>query len=250
MQLNELLEQHSIEEISSKTKIDKKSLENLFALKFFNIRKARAVGFVSILEREYKVDISKLKSDVEAYYSEYQAKESVVVGIPREMPKRKNPKILLMGVATFVVFFSIFLFTQIDNKTFNNIKLLVDTQSIHEYLFDDNKTEPLKPTPVVIELGVDYDKFVEIVPIDKLWMGIIEVGSLKRDYFVIDKSYGLDISTKTWLVATSALNFSIKNSKGSKTFNDEEEHYFKKYKNDVKLQTQKAYFAQGGWDEW
>ena len=252
MQLNEILDKHTLEEIAKQTKIDKKSLENLFDLKFADIRKAKAMGFVSILEREYQVDLSKLKSEVLSFYKEHQAKESVVVGIPREMPKRKNPKMVLSVVAIFIVFTSIFLFTQIDKNTFKNVAIFVDTQTIKEYLFEDaNETDKtLKPTPESVEAEVDYNKFVEIIPLDRLWVGIIELGSLRRDYFVIDEAYGLDISTKSWLLATSALNFSIKNSKGKRVFTDEEEHYFKIDKKSIQLLTQKEYLSQGGWDEW
>jgi len=252
MHLNEILDKYTLDEIAKQTKIDKKSLENLFDLKFDNIRKAKAVGFVSILEREYQVDLSKLKSEVVSYYKEHKTNVSVVVGIPREMPKRKNPKMVLSVVATFIVLTSVFLFTQVDKNTFKNIGVLVDKQTIQEYLFDDtNQTDKIRNKNLESEkLAVDYHKFVEIIPVDKLWIGIIELGSLKRDYFVIDKSHRLDISTKSWLLATSALNFSIKNSKGKRVFNDEEEHYFKIDKKVIQLLTQKEYVAQGGWDEW
>jgi len=252
MQLNEILEKYTLEEIAKQTKIDKKSLENLFDLKFSDIRKAKALGFVSILEREYKVDLSKLKSEVLSYYKEHQAKESVVVGIPREMPKRKNPKMILSIVATFVVLASGFLFTQVDKNTLKNMIPLLDKQTIEEYLFEDDTLVTV--IPPLEEKSSDtlksYHNLVEIIPSDKLWIGIINTTTLKREYLIIDKAYTLDLSSSGWLVATSALGFTIINEKGRQSFDDEEEHYFKIDKKETQLLTQKEYLAQGGWNEW
>ncbi len=71
MQLNELLEQYSIKEISSKTRIAPENLEYLHGRDWDMMRKVQALGFINILEREYGVDLSDLRKECIEYYSEH-----------------------------------------------------------------------------------------------------------------------------------------------------------------------------------
>ena len=71
MQLNELLEQYSIKEISSKTRIAPENLEHLHGRDWDSMRKVQALGFINIIEREYGVDLSDLKKECLEYYSDH-----------------------------------------------------------------------------------------------------------------------------------------------------------------------------------
>ena len=71
MQLNELLEQYSIKEISSKTRIAPENLEHLHGRDWEMMRKVQALGFINILEREYGIDLSNLRKECLEYYSEH-----------------------------------------------------------------------------------------------------------------------------------------------------------------------------------
>ncbi len=71
MQLNELLEQYSIKEISSKTRIAPENLEYLHGRDWDMMRKVQALGFINILEREYGIDLSNLRKECLEYYSEH-----------------------------------------------------------------------------------------------------------------------------------------------------------------------------------
>ena len=71
MQLNELLEQYSIKEISTKTRIAPENLEYLHGRDWDMMRKVQALGFINILEREYGIELSDLRKECLAYYSEH-----------------------------------------------------------------------------------------------------------------------------------------------------------------------------------
>ena len=68
MQLNEILEENTIKSISQKTKISEENLENLLAANFDALKKIKALGFISILEREYNTDLSALKANQNCFY--------------------------------------------------------------------------------------------------------------------------------------------------------------------------------------
>jgi len=69
MQLHEIIEENTLEEISQKTRLSAENLEKIFARDFGAFRKVQAMGFISILEREYHADLSELRSECVAYFS-------------------------------------------------------------------------------------------------------------------------------------------------------------------------------------
>jgi len=92
MQLSELLEENSTKTISERTKISEENLEYLLNNDFAAIKKVKTLGFISILEREYGVDLSKLKEEALAYYDQHAANESVTIGLPIMEEKKGRPK--------------------------------------------------------------------------------------------------------------------------------------------------------------
>ena len=92
MQLSELLEENTTKTISERTKISEENLEYLLNNDFGAIKKVKTLGFISILEREYGVDLSKLKEEALAYYDQHAANESVTIGLPIMEEKKGRPK--------------------------------------------------------------------------------------------------------------------------------------------------------------
>ena len=99
MQLSDLLEENTIKTISDKTKISEENLEYLLENDFGAIRKVKTLGFISILEREYHIDLSKLREDVLTYYAQHNAVESVTIVLPIMEKKKGKTKWLLWLIA-------------------------------------------------------------------------------------------------------------------------------------------------------
>ena len=93
-------------------------------------------------------------------------------------------------------------------------------------------------------------KMVSIVPVSRLWFGVIDMATNKRDHFSISDAYELDASNKSWLVATSSAPFSLQEAEGTKEFNDAKEHYFRIDKNGIEILSKSAYVTLGGWAQW
>ena len=69
MQLNELISQYSLDTIFEKTKIPKEVLEKLSKKEFDKLKRVQVLGFIKIIEREFKVDLSELREEAEKYYA-------------------------------------------------------------------------------------------------------------------------------------------------------------------------------------
>ena len=118
MQLNEILEENSIKAIAKKTNISEENLEALFHGEFSLLKKVKTMGFISIVEREYKADLSDLRKQAQEYYASNREEDGIVLDAPIVERRGGKPKllvvvsILLLGVATW------YFVTQFDKEKF------------------------------------------------------------------------------------------------------------------------------------
>lgn len=143
MQLNEILEENTIKGISQKTKISEDNLENLLAANFDALKKIKTLGFISILEREYNADLSKLKEEALAFYSHEKEDHSITVGHPMDEEKRGKSKFFLLLVIALLAYASWYFFTQFDKKHLSELIPFIDDQKIENSVIEneDNKNE-------------------------------------------------------------------------------------------------------------
>jgi len=118
MQLNEIIEENTLPTISRKTRISVQNLEALLAKDWSRLKKVQALGFISILEREYHADLSGLRQECRAYFEAHSPAEDEGVslaasaGASIETGRQKPSKallvfvILLAAVAGWVLFVS------------------------------------------------------------------------------------------------------------------------------------------------
>ncbi|ADV47097.1 hypothetical protein [Nitratifractor salsuginis] len=71
MQLNDIIEENTLPTISRKTRISVENLQALIDRDWSRLQKVQALGFISILEREYHADLGKLREECRAYYEEH-----------------------------------------------------------------------------------------------------------------------------------------------------------------------------------
>ena len=94
-------------------------------------------------------------------------------------------------------------------------------------------------------------KSVSIVPMSRLWFGVVNMKTKQREHFSISDTYELDVSDNNkWLVATSSAPFSLHAFNATQEFNDAKEHYFKIDADGVEVLSKNEYIALGGWPQW
>jgi hypothetical protein len=76
MQLNEIIENYSIKEISDRTRIAVENIEYLAEREWGAMRKVQALGFINIIEREYGADLSDLRREATEYYSSHSSDDT------------------------------------------------------------------------------------------------------------------------------------------------------------------------------
>ncbi|MFC2057503.1 hypothetical protein ACFLR6_01045 [Campylobacterota bacterium] len=151
MQLNEILEENTIKGISQKTKISEDNLENLLAANFDALKKIKTLGFISILEREYKADLSALREEALAYYSEHIEDQAFSVGEPMEEEKKGKSKLFLVVVLALLGYASWYFFTQFDKKHLSGLIPFMDEQMVETVVIE---TEEKKKEITVEDLSI------------------------------------------------------------------------------------------------
>jgi len=121
MQLNEILEENSVKAISKRTNISDNNIEALLAGDFDKLKKVKTLGFISIIEREYKADLSALKEQALSHYAQYNDTESITLGFPVMEEKKGRSKVFLLFILILLGYASWYFFTQFDKKQLSEL---------------------------------------------------------------------------------------------------------------------------------
>lgn len=116
MQLKEILDENSLKSISQRTNISESNIEALDSEDFSQLKRVKTLGFISILEREYSVDLTELKEKAIGYYDEENLEESVTLGIPMPVEKRGRSKFFYLIVIILIGLASWYFLTKFDTE--------------------------------------------------------------------------------------------------------------------------------------
>jgi len=86
MQLSEMIDKSGVEQVSSITNISIDNLNNLAEENFEKLTRVKSLGFLLILEREYKddIDVADLRERVKEYFEEHKPADENVVMVSKD----------------------------------------------------------------------------------------------------------------------------------------------------------------------
>ena len=269
MQLNEILEENTIKGISQKTKISEDNLENLFISNFDRLPKIKALGFISIIEREYKADLKRLKEEALEFYSQHAEANGFSVRLPVDEDSRGKSKLFLIVVLALLGYASWYFFTQFDKKHLGRLIPFMDEQMVESFVGENQEQkkqisiEELRIENAVINdtkantqdmtpnaETVTEEENISIVPVGTLLFDLIDAETKEKEHVSIDQIYRLNVNTKSWLIATNSASFSLRVSDNIQVFDDGKEHYFKIEKNGIQTLSKDEYTQQSEWNQW
>ncbi len=118
----DFFEIYNIKDISKKTMISEFDLQILKNKEFDKINKSKGLGFIKIIEREYLVDLSKLKNELIAYLKEHNKIQNTEFFIAPP-PKKKNNKIVAIFLLLLIIVAGIFYMIHFKNEH----KIIINT---------------------------------------------------------------------------------------------------------------------------
>ena len=213
----EKLQDVGAHKIFETTHIAKKFVEDILNQKFSTMNKIQFAGFLSILEREYNIDLHELH---EAYLESQNAhnvdgKEPFIVSEQDDEQGAPTTKYgyAVVGLLVLGALFMLFkpslsvkddkisspvtvqespIKTELNNSTIEEAKLNLTT------LDETAVAQESKAKKEVIVEPVHTSKF-EVAPRSKLWIGIVDLETFKRSQKMSADSFELD-PDKEWLL--------------------------------------------------
>ncbi|MCK9491272.1 MAG: hypothetical protein M0Q24_04220 [Sulfurimonas sp.] len=216
------LKEIGAQKIHEKTHIARHHVQALLHESFEDMTKIQMQGFISILQREYGVDLSDFKAKVDEYYllntpEEDDSETRFFVSPTRK--KKYTFVYVLIAVAIFVVamFFTLenlaLSSEKTDNHSIDNSAIQNAQQSMSkseelevitkEDAEDDNATvaevEDTKEKEKIVESEVvEVVKSFKIKPNSELWIGYIDLSNYKKYQKLFSGELELD-PNKEWL---------------------------------------------------
>lgn len=271
MQIDEILEENSIPSIHKKTRISVENLTKIFARDFTGLKKVQAYGFLSILEREYNVDIGEIKAECEAYFGSLENSDEAIIAYP---PPAKNSYYLwiwlfLIGVLVAIGWYflresytSLIANSSSKEAFVAEVPALIDEDIVASLtpqatsnevedvsLADTNDTNESNVTNTQVadtDAGVD---FIHIIPAKKLWFGTVNLETKAVADKIANVPFEFDLAQE-WLVATSVAPFTMKSSTDEQNYSDTKSHYFHINKFGAKEITKDEFVSLGGPKKW
>lgn len=244
-----VLKELGAQKIHNDTHISKEHIQEILHETFDGLNAVQFTGFISILEREYNIDLSELKSQGLAYFGEKKpiSIEDQKIFIAPQKQKNNTTLYVLIGILVFIatVYYK---FSYVDSKTLSvetidNTKIDKVTENMRPVLEIKNSVIEIESNDIndtnnsenseqiVLEEKNSVEKKQEIrtlkvLPKNKVWVGYIEIETNKKYQKIFRKEHEID-TTKNWLLLFGAGNIKLEVNGEIKKYASEQNMRFK-----------------------
>lgn len=144
MQLNDLVKEFTMRDIEQKTNISERVISKLLEKDFATLKKPQALGAISIIEREYAVDLGPLRQECIAYFQNSdQENEGITVIKPIDKEGHFFSKFLSLLLLAALVYGAWYFFVAYYKQRINPMDPHSEASFI-EVILPGNDTDPQK----------------------------------------------------------------------------------------------------------
>lgn len=198
------------QKIYEKTHIPAEHVQAVLHESYDRLNKVQFVGFISILEREYGLDLSAVKLKGIAHFDEEKKELEESIFIQTKPKKHHNALYIIIAVIVFLVFLFVFYNDSKEaakpviqeNEIIQKVKEKVVEEVNDTEIQEDNETlgvsEVLEQNSSAAEEPAIEKSFV-IKTKTKLWIGYIELETNQKNQTMVSDEFSLDPNTD-WLI--------------------------------------------------
>ncbi|HEX5624360.1 MAG TPA: hypothetical protein VFX57_07975 [Sulfuricurvum sp.] len=234
--------------IHEQTHIARHKLESMLNKSFGELTRVQFMGFVSILEREYGIDLSTLRDEYNQYIEVnpdlLMAKESVVL----QAQSRSRQKWVIGGIIAIGLLIALASMMQgrlTSAPQEEVMKLSSATVEVVDQNSDQNSSAEINMTAAAaaVEMNATGAKYehnvtmeadpaamtlgngVTIKPLSKVWIGMMDLATGEKTQKITKDPIALD-SSKSWLLIFGHGRLEITTSEGKKTLKERNTVWF------------------------
>lgn len=264
------------EKIHERTHISRDKVELVLNKSYAQIGRVQFMGYISILEREYDIDLSGIKEEYTTFCQSNPGmlapKQSVIL----QATSNTKPKWIAAGAVLIIVLMAGGYFLQgkmsaepseeVMNLTTSAVQVAEknDTEVVEtnetNVTAPDVKSEtnqsvaavaqPLPATQLTsVSSALATSQGTAIIPKYKVWYGMIDLSTGKKVQNITGDPIVID-PTKTWLIVLGHGRVELASPEGKKLLNDKNTVHFICEKGILKQITQQEFITQNGGKNW
>lgn len=265
----EELQSLGAEIIHERTHISRDKIELVLTKSYGEINKIQFMGFLSILEREYSLDLSDIKQEYldyqEAHKSTLPPKQSVIL----QSTSNSKQKWILAGFALIAALVVGGYFAQsnmanvpkeeVMQLNSATVAVVDDTKELNATeVVEINTTVEANTTKPVLEQNITAPQKLqtiqaisglEIRPVYKVWVGMIDMGSHEKTQTITKEPIKVDTS-KNWLIGLGHGRIEIASSSGNETLRERGAVWFVYENGALKRITKAEFVERNGGNNW
>ena len=204
------------QKIHEATHLTKKHVGSILNESFEGMNKVQFVGFISILEREYDVDLSELQSLGLEYFTDQDVDETITQNHVFVTPKKKRNLVPIYIGIVVIIFIVVTIFSllssssgtktqntqlkELHDKTISSAEKIIETTTVdaNNSTIDNNitKKEPIKELEEKTKV---VTRSLKVKPKSKVWMGYIDLKTYKKQQKVFKDEFTMD-TNKDWII--------------------------------------------------
>jgi len=264
------------EKIHERTHISRDKIELVLTKSYAQIGRVQFMGYISILEREYDIDLSGIKEEYLLFCQNNPTvlapKQSVIL----QAASNSKPKWIVAGTVLIIILMIGGYFLQgkmsaapsedVMNLTTSSVQVVEQNDTANAETNETNITDPLAKVETnqsvansvqsavpaqqnEILIPGTSDQQMAIIPQFKVWYGVIDLESGKKiqgitiDPIIIDP-------TKTLLIVLGHGRVELTSSEGKKVLNDKNTVHFIGEKGALKQISQQEFMERNGGKNW
>ncbi|GAA8165992.1 hypothetical protein HpKG12_08350 [Helicobacter pylori] len=260
----QILKEVGVTEICRATKIASKNIHSILEKRYESLSRVHARGFIQILEREYKMDLSAWMKEFDkvCVFKEGVSKEKNQETDPEETAKKPlkveldysinqantslskksskwKPFVLVLGVVVIILVVVIIQnSSSLKEEREQESAIKPDTKNSSFNEVSPTEEKKLEPTPKLEEKHKEQDKqekeaikedpnTIYIIPKKDIWVEVIDLDEKKNSFQkVFKKSYSLETKNHRLLLRFGHGHLSLKNNHQEQNYNDSKTRRF------------------------
>lgn len=262
-----------IEKVHEQTHISRDKLELVMGKAYGEIGRVQFMGYISILEREYGIDLNEIKEEYKAFYNDNADMLAPKPSVILQANSNSKPKwvvagiglIALLIVGGYILQGKLTTAPQEDVMHLTTAAVEVVDQNSDANVSDLNETNtsvaPVAVPEVAPVLAPDMNKSVKpaktlvsakelsILPKYKVWYGIIDVASGEKTQGVTKDPITID-TAKNLLIVMGHGRVEIAYPDGKTQLDDRNTVYFASEQGAMKQITHKEFLERNGGKNW
>lgn len=253
------------EKIHERTHISRDKVELIFTKSYGDIGRVQFMGYLSILEREYGIDLSGIKEEYDEFFASHVGTAAPKPSVILQSTSNSKPKWVIAGILLIIVLMVGGYFLQgkmsaeprDDVMNLTTLALEVTDEITDLNVTESNETnvtsaavssEQNLTLPNVSQPLVSGTQLI-IHPTYKVWYGMIDMATGERVQNITADSIIID-TAKNWLIILGHGRVEIESSEGKTLLKEKNTVRFVCEKGILKQLTQNEFIERNGGKNW